>query len=138
MDLLCVYMSSNPSGDWGWSERWNQVFEALCAEPRREIINSLLDEPRDGRVALPGAAASPNQSIDSETLAIELRHLHLPKLAELSYVRWEREPFCVQRGSNFAEPAFMIENVFESVDEIPQSLVDNCKIIQRMRDNDVD
>lgn len=129
-------MATSPSNDWEWAERWNQLFDILSVEPRREIINSLLDEPQERRLSLPEAAESPNQSMDSETLAIHLRHHHLPKLAEAGYVRWDRERFCVQRGPNFAEPAFIVGNVFESLDEIPESLVDNCKIIQKSSNDD--
>lgn len=129
-------MSISPPSDLDWAERWNQLFDALSAEPRREIIKSLIDVPQERRLPLPEAAESPNQSMDSETLEIELRHHHLPKLAEGGYVRWEGEPFCVQRGPNFAEPAFIVENVLESVDEIPQPLVNNCKIIQGMMGDD--
>jgi hypothetical protein len=74
--------------------------------------------------------------MDSESLAIHLRHHHLPKLTEAGYVRWDSERFCVQRGPNFAEPAFIVENVFESMDEIPESLIDNCRIIQKRINDD--
>lgn len=128
-------MDSRLSGDPEWAERWNELFEALSAEPRREIIISLLEEPRERRLPLPEAAESPNQSMDSETLAVHLRHQHLPKLAEAGYVRWESDPLRVQRGPNFDEPAFIVENVLDSMDEIPESLIDNCKIIQEAIDD---
>ncbi|MFP8952255.1 hypothetical protein ACLI4Z_04660 [Natrialbaceae archaeon A-arb3/5] len=96
--------------------------DVLSAEPRREIIISLLEVPREQWLSLPEAAVSPNQSMDPETLALELRHHHLPVLTEAEYVRWKREPFCVQRGPHFAEPAFLVDTVFESMDEIPDSL----------------
>lgn len=126
----------DPSGEWDWAGQWDQMFEVLSAEPRREIIRSLLKEPQERRLSLPKAAASPNQSMDSETLAIQLRHHHLPKLAEVGYVRWESDPFCVQRGPNFEEPAFIIRAVLDSVDEVPDSLINNCKIFRRVNDND--
>ena len=129
-------MSRRPFGDWEWADRWDQLFDVLSAEPRREIIISLLDEPQERRLPLPEAAESPNQSMDSETLALKLHHHHLPKLANAGYVRWEHDPFCVQRGPNFAEPAFIVENVLESRDEIPDSLMNNCKVLQKMADDD--
>lgn len=129
-------MSNSPTDDWEWAERWDQLFDVLSAEPRREIIKSLVDVPQERRLPLPGAAESPNQSMDAETFEVELRHHHLPKLAEQGYVRWDRERFCVQRGHNFAEPAFIMETVLESADEVPESLVANCKIIQKMVDDD--
>lgn len=125
-------MSVDPTGGPDWSESWNRLFVALSVEPRREIIRSLLNEPIERRLPLPEAAASPNQSMDSETLARQLRHHHLPKLAELGYIRWSSDPFCVQRGPNFEQPAFIIQQITGSVDEIPDSLISNCRILQEM------
>lgn len=108
------------------------MFDVLSAEPRREIIRSLLDESQHCRLPLPEAAGSPNQSIDSETLVIELRHQHLPKLADLGYIRWENDAFRVQQGPNFEEPAFIMRMLINSADQIPESLIADCKILQEM------
>ena len=59
-----------------------------------------------------------------------------PKLAEAGYVGWEREPFEVWRGPHFEEPALIVGSVLDSVDEIPRSLVDNCKVIGGARGDD--
>lgn len=125
-------MISDSPGEWDWADRWDRVFNVLAAEPRREIIRSLLDEPHERRLPLPEATESPNQSMGTETFTLQLRHHHLPKLADAGYIRWESDPFCVQRGPNFEEPAFFIESVLESKDEIPSSLINNCKILQQM------
>ncbi len=128
-------MSINPSGERKWADRWDQMFEALSAEPRRTIIISLSDKPAGRRLPLPEAAESPNQSMDSETLSTQLRHRHLPLLADAGYIRWASDPFCVQRGPAFAEAAFITNTILNSVTEIPQSLVDNCRIITEMSDD---
>jgi hypothetical protein len=128
-------MTVSPSNDQDWAERWDRLYEALGAEPRRMIIASLLDEPEGRRLPLPDAAESPNQPVDSETLSIKLRHHHLPLLAEAGYVRWEDEPFVVQRGPRFNEPAFIIKMVTESVDELPIPLIKNCKIFREQVKN---
>jgi hypothetical protein len=100
------------------------------------IIFSLLDEPNERRLPLPDAAESPNQSVDSETLAIQLRHHHLPKLAEPGYVRWEDVPFYVQPGPNFDEPTLVVGKIAESADDIPESLVNNCRFLRELDDDD--
>lgn len=128
-------MTLSSSGNKNWSERWDQLYEALAAEPRRMIISSLLDEPRERRLPLPDAAESPNQPMDSERLSIKLRHHHLPLLAEAGYVQWEDEPFVVQRGPRFEEPALMIKMVSESIDELPAALINDCKIFQEQVEN---
>jgi hypothetical protein len=129
-------MSLDPSGNQDWAERWDQLYEALSAEPRRMIISSLLEEPQERRLPLPAAAESPNQPMDAETLSIQLRHYHLPLLAEARYVRWEQEPFVVQRGPRFEEPAYIIEMVTASIGELPAALINNCKIFQDRAKND--
>ena len=131
-------MSFSSPNEQNWAGRWDQLFDVLSAEPRREIIISLRDAPPDQRVPLPDAAESPNQSMDSETLAIKLRHHHLPKLADVGYVHWESEPFCVQRGSNFAEAEFIVGKVFESIEEIPDSLLKNCRVLGELAVDDRD
>ena len=73
--------------------------------------------------------------MDSETLSIKLRHHHLPLLAEAEYVHWEDEPFVVQRGPRFEEPAYIIEMVTKSVAELPTPLINNCKIFQGWVEN---
>jgi len=122
-------MSFSSPNEQKWADRWDQLFDVLSAEPRREIIISLRDAPPDERVPLPDAAESPNQSMESETLAIKLRHHHLPKLADAGYGHCESGPFCVQRGPNFAEAGFIVEKVFESIEEIPDSLLENCRVL---------
>ncbi|AGN01798.1 hypothetical protein L593_09265 [Salinarchaeum sp. Harcht-Bsk1] len=99
------------------------------------IIASLLEEPKERRLPLPDAAESPNQPMDSETLRIKLRHHHLPLLARAGYVQWEEDPFVVQRGPRFEEPATIIRMVTESVDDLPRPLIDNCKIFQEWVEN---
>jgi hypothetical protein len=129
-------MPVNPTGDEEWGDRWDQLYEVFSAEPRRMIIVSLTEVPPGRRVPLPDAAESPNQSMGPEMLSIHLRHHHLPKLAEAGYVRWERERFLVQRGPYFEEAAFVVEKFLESVDEIPRSLVDNCRVLQGTVDDE--
>jgi len=131
-------MSIDPSGETKWAGRWNQMFEALSAEPRRAIIISLSEEPAERRLPLPEAAETPNQSMSSETLSTNLRHRHLPLLADAGYIRWASDPFCVQRGPAFAEAAFVTTKILNSVDEVPQSLIDNCRVFLEMTEDDSD
>jgi DNA-binding transcriptional ArsR family regulator len=128
-------MSFDPSDNNDWAVRWDQLYKALSAEPRRMIISSLLDEPEERRLPLPDAAESPNRPMDAETLCTQLRHHHLPLLADAGYVRWEPEPFVVQRGPRFEEPACIIELVTDTIEELPTALINNCKIFQNRMEN---
>lgn len=111
-------------------ERWNRVFEALSARPRRRIITSLLDVPRERRVPLPDALQPSSLSMDRETLRTELRHRHLPKLADAGYVRWDADRLAVQRGPEFAEVAVVWETITASTDRYPPELVDGCPVLE--------
>lgn len=46
---------------------------------------------------------------DDVRVAIELHHLHLPKLAEAGFVEWDRHAKYVQRGPRFEEIAHLID-----------------------------
>lgn len=126
-------MVANPPDEPNLGDRWDQLLVTLAADPRREIIRSLLSAPRESRLPLPQTAETANQSVDSETLILQLRHQHLPKLANAGFICWTDDPFCVQRGPNFEESAFLIEAILESIDQIPLSLVNNCETIQGMK-----
>ena len=122
-------MSVNLAGDGGRTERWDQLYAALSAQPRRMVIFSLLDEPEDRWLSLPEAAYSSTQSVRSRRARIRLRHHHLPALADPGYVRWESEPFRVRRGSRFEEPAFVVRKMIESSHAYPERLRDECTVI---------
>jgi hypothetical protein len=131
-------MSIDPSGESAWSERWDQLFGVLSAKTRRMILISLAEAPQERRLRLPDAAELPNRSMETEKLTTLLQHHHLPALADAGYVCWESEPFVVQRGPNFEEAEFIVNKVLDSVDEIPQSLIDDCTFLQERSDNGAD
>lgn len=80
------------------SKNWDTVFKALSAEPRRQLIVSLLDTAPDQSVPLPESAAMPNLPLDAEELRAELYHIHLPMLAENDFIMWETDPLVASRG----------------------------------------
>lgn len=107
-------------------ERWNRVFRALTAEPRRQIIVALMEAPSDRELNLPEAANPPFLRRDPEELYVDLIHSHLPALAEAEFVEWEREPLRVRRGPAFEEVAVVLEALQSHADEIPRQLTDHC------------
>ncbi|WP_226483265.1 hypothetical protein [Natrinema amylolyticum] len=115
-------------------DRWNQLHEALADESRRMVIYSLLDVPKERRLPLPEAAQSPNVSTDPETLQLQLEHHHLPKLADAGYIRWEHDPFCVQRGPCYEEVEIVFEQMIESLDQFPETLIGGCEIFEELHE----
>jgi hypothetical protein len=117
------------------TESWDQLYEALASQPRRMIIFSLMKEPEGERLPLPDAARAPDRSTESGNLSLQLRHHHLPKLAEAGYVHWESEPFSVRRGPHFDEPALVISKMTESTDDHPGRLREECVVIGEVTEN---
>ena len=110
------------------TEHWNRLYDVLSAQPRRMIIFSLLKEPEGKRLPLPDAAESATHSRDGEKFRVALQHHHLPKLSEPGYVNWERDPFTVQRGRHFAEPALIVSKMTEATEEYPRRLRTECTV----------
>ena len=105
------------------ADRWNTVFKAVAAEPRRQIIVSLLDAPPDETIPLPEGAYNPNAAPDLETLRQELYHAHLPMLSEMEFVESESDPLVASRGPRFEEVAAVFEALHAQQTRIPDSLV---------------
>jgi hypothetical protein len=117
-------------------DRWDQLHEVLASQERRMIIYSLMEVPKERRIPLPDAAMTPESSWDSEKTGIRLEHNHLPRLADAGYVRWERDPFCVQRGPRFEEAEALFEIIHGSIDRFPESLITGCEIYEELYHDD--
>jgi hypothetical protein len=109
------------------------VFNALSAEPRRQIIVALLEAPPGRELPLPEAANPPYALREPENLYIEVQHRHLPVLADEGYVEWERDPLSVSRGPNFEEAAVVMKALQERADSIPDRLVHGCQRLEEQR-----
>lgn len=114
-------------------ERWDEVFRALSAEPRRQLIVSLLDSAPDESVPLPESAVNPNVPTDPDTLRMTLRHTHLPLLADVELIRWQTDPLVASRDPRFEEAAKVIELIQANASEMPDSLVIGCRRLERER-----
>ncbi|MCU4753033.1 hypothetical protein OB919_13790 [Halobacteria archaeon AArc-curdl1] len=113
-------------------DRWNKLYEVLASQERRMIIYSLRNAPEERRISLPEAAMTPESSWDPETMTTQLQHNHLPQLANAGYIRWERDPFCVQRGPHFAEVEVLFNLIHASIDQFPESLINGCEVYEEM------
>lgn len=129
-------MSSRHSGDEpSVVDGWDRVFEALSSAPRRQIIYSLLDASPGATVSLPESASNPNVAVDPESLRTQLRHCHLPKLAEMNFVDWETGPWVASRGSNFDDVAVVIHALQSNAVQIPDHLAVGCRRLEQERDD---
>ncbi len=111
------------------STRWDNVLDSLAAEPRRQIIVSLLEAPRDQWLSLPDAAAS-SHTETGERLRTSLKHYHLPKLAELGYIHWEPDPFRLRRGPNFHVIGALVDHGLDGSDTYPDELISGYELFE--------
>lgn len=116
---------------------WDNVFEALSAEPRRQLIISLMDAPRDEAIPLLERAINPDAPADPDVLRTELFHRHLPLLDDLGFVEWESDPFVASRGPRFEEVAAVFEALHSHAAELPESLVLGCRRLEREREREM-
>lgn len=103
-------------------ERWDRGFELLSSHPRRQIIVSLLDVSEDRSLSLPEAAFPSIASADLTRVEIELKHQHLPMLADAGYVQWDATPFRVSRGPRFEEIGAVMQVLLTSTEQLPDTL----------------
>jgi hypothetical protein len=120
------------------SDNWNAVFDALGAEPRRQIVTALLNVSAGEAVQLPAAADPSFWETDTESLSVALIHTHLPKLEQHDFVEWSRDPFVARRGPRFEEVAVVFASLYENVDRIPHRLVDGCPGLEEALERTLD
>ncbi|WP_348613596.1 DUF7344 domain-containing protein [Halobaculum rarum] len=100
------------------SQPTDNLFEILANPYRRQLLVALLDHnPQDDRDLDPLGVAS--DEVDPEVLEIELVHTHLPKLADLGYVSWNRDTNEISKGPNWEEIAPLLQLIHDHQDELP-------------------
>lgn len=114
-------------------EGWDTLFRALSAEPRRQIIVTLMDTPPDRELILPEAANPSFALRDPQKLYVELKHSHLPVLSSPGYVEWDTDPLRVRRGPNFEAAAAVFRALKDRADDIPDRLVYGCPRLEAAR-----
>ncbi|SEV84240.1 DUF7344 domain-containing protein [Natrinema salifodinae] len=130
--------SRQPGGPGEVVERWDRVFAALSAEPRRQIVTELMDVAPGEAVSLPEAGTNPALETEPERLQTQLHHHHLPVLADAGLVQWERDPFRAYRGRDFEEVTIVLESLYANVDAMPDRLVRGCRRLEREREQERD
>lgn len=120
------------------SKNWDTVFKSLSAEPRRQLIVSLLDAPPDQSVPLPESAAMPNLPLNPESLRVELYHVHLPMLEENGFITWETDPLVASRGPQFDEVAVVFDALHSKSADIPDQLVIGCQRLEQEQQASID
>lgn len=107
------------------AERWRLVYQTLASGTRRQLVGSLVEADPGESLALPEAANSPEYRLDPTLLMTNLKHEHLPMMADASFIEWDENPFRVRRGSRFDEIGRVLLAIDDS-DNIPEHLIEGC------------
>lgn len=63
------------------------------------------------------------RSDDREQTTLELKHNHLPKLAEAGYIEWDQDTGEISQGPRFDEIKPLLELIKNHADELPPNWV---------------
>jgi hypothetical protein len=94
----------------------NETFDALANEHRRALLVAL--SKNDSQDVSEHASVSEGRSgpISDQRARIEMHHLHLPKLEDYGFVRWDEGTGEVTRGPQFEEIRPLLECVANLVE----------------------
>lgn len=96
----------------------DRVFRALSKSMRRRVLLALMRKnPREDD-EFETVEFRPEDTA-RETISIELRHAHLPKLDEAGFIDWNEETGVVTRGEDFEEIRPLLELMDDHRDELP-------------------
>lgn len=95
------------------------ALESLAARDRRRLLNDLR---RDGPLELeePATVVVDGSGRDLDELAAELRHVHLPQLAEAGYIEHDAENGIVRKGPKFDEIEPLLRLMTDHAEELPE------------------
>lgn len=112
-------MGSTPSGTTD-RRSLDRLFDALAHHHRRRILLEVADRDQ----ALPTASVVERVGDgvgDGDDPQVTLYHRHLPKLAAVGYVEWNRDSGTLRRGGNFDEVAPVLQMFTDNGETLPGS-----------------
>ncbi|MDG5777483.1 hypothetical protein VB773_04205 [Haloarculaceae archaeon H-GB2-1] len=99
------------------STPFDDIVEALDTRVRRRLLVQLLHRPEDEPVHVDDF----DFDCDADSVAVQLHHVHLPKLADMGFVEWDDETGEVRCGPRFD----LLEPVLDVLDEHEDALPDH-------------
>jgi len=100
---------------------FDRMFDALGHHYRRHLLSAIEEtSTRDGdKLFLEELTLGTD---DAEQFTTQLVHVHLPKLAEIGYIQWDRERNAVTRGENYDEITPLVMLLREYTNELSADL----------------
>ncbi|WP_415379679.1 ArsR family transcriptional regulator [Halosimplex sp. TS25] len=96
---------------------FDEMVDALADVQRRTLLVALLEHnPQADRPVVVGDGGT--EAIEVKQL-IQMKHVHLPKLAEYGFIDWDEDAHEVAKGPNFDEIRPLLELLDDHADELP-------------------
>lgn len=133
MDPTTVGPRMSSDGDGG-ELTTAEALKLLADGERRHILKELRNRAPDDGIDLQEAEtllkiaqqtrgepadSGGDADVDVEQLEVELRHNHLPRLAERNVIEWDETSGAITRGPAFERISLFIEILDEHSDELP-------------------
>jgi hypothetical protein len=101
------------------SPSMDHFLDVLANRYRRRVLVALLEHnPQDDNdPQIPDDVTL--EAGDLESLMINMRHTHLPKLEKTGLIEWDRETNTVKQGPQFEEIQPLLELMENHADELP-------------------
>jgi len=92
----------------------DRIFDVLRDRRRRLILRLV----KQGTVEHESDVMMRGQESET-TVQIDLRHTHLPKLAEAGYIEWDQATGSISKGPRFDEIEPLLDLIERHADELP-------------------
>jgi len=103
----------------------DDMFDALSDRRRRRLLLTIRnecegDDPRMDIEALSDAVA---RGVRADEVRVQLHHVHLPKLADSGYIRWDSATGTVTTGPRWDDIGAVLDVLVENRDELPDGVL---------------
>jgi len=101
----------------------DDIFDVLTNVHRRRVLVALLDHTpqEDGLDQVNVVEDAHEGETGLKTLQADFYHMHLPKLEQTGFIRWDRGSQQVTKGPRFEEICPLLELMRDHADELPDN-----------------
>lgn len=95
----------------------DHLFETLANKYRRRLLVALVERDPGDEIPIPEAVHEGEREL--EKLRTEMTQIHLPKMEDAGFIRWDRDTHMITRGPQFDEIAPLVQLLLDNADELP-------------------
>lgn len=96
---------------------FDEMVAALADIQRRKLLVALLEHTsQDDATVIVGGSERDADHVDS---LVQMQHVHLPRLADYGFIKWNKDTYEVKRGPRFDEIRPLLELLVDHEDELP-------------------